>query len=97
MSLGSELHNMKRMVLGISLDSVAELSGINVRRLTPYFAGIRGLPNTELNKVEALLNDLSKLSEHASPFVIPKSTQALADLLERMRQGEFDKRQHASA
>jgi hypothetical protein len=44
MSLGSELHNMKRMVLGISIDSVAELSGINVRRLTPYFAGIGDCP-----------------------------------------------------
>lgn len=95
--LGQELHNMRRKVLGLSIDSVAALSGINMRRLVPYFGGVSGLPNGELEKIENLLNNLTKLAEHASPFVLPRGTQALADLLERMRAGEFDnKRQHVS-
>jgi hypothetical protein len=90
MPIGSELHNMRRTILGLSIDSVAELSSINVRRLTPYFAGIKGLPNVELERLEALLNDLTKLAEYAAPFVLPKNTQLLVELLGRLKSGEFE-------
>lgn len=90
MSLGNEMHNMRRGVLGVSIDTLAELSGINVRRLTPYFSGVRGLPNTEIERLEFLLNDLTRLQTYAVPFLLPKKTADLADLLKRLRHGEFD-------
>jgi hypothetical protein len=70
---------------------MAELSQINVRRLTPYFSGVRGLPNVELERLEVLLNDLTKLAEYGAPFVLPKNTQSLVELLGRLKSGEFEK------
>jgi hypothetical protein len=90
MSLSSGLHDLKRKSLGLSIEILAELSGINARRLTPYFSGARGLPNTESENIERLLNELARLAEYASPFVLPKNTQTLTELLERQRAGEFD-------
>jgi len=98
MSLSNDLHRMKQQALGVSVDALAELSQIGARRLSPYLGGTRGLPAVELERLEKTLSDLNRLAQVASPFPLSyRNVAVIRDLLERMRNGEFEMRQqHAS-
>jgi hypothetical protein len=94
MSALSELHKMRQWTLGISVDVLASLAEINARRLGPYLAGGRSLPNTEIERLERTLSDLATLVEVANPWPLAfRDADRIRDLLRRAKLGEFSARE----
>lgn len=93
MPLDSELFRMKQQTLGVSTAALAELTGIARDRLSLYLSGTGRLSNPDLAKLDDSFKELMGLVDAASPFPINwKNVALIQELLERLRQGEFEGR-----
>jgi transcriptional regulator with XRE-family HTH domain len=90
--LNSQLHKMRQSILEIPSSSLAALMGINPDRLSLYLNGTRQLSNVDIEKLDALFDDLTRLVECASPWPLQwRNVEIIKNLLKRMKDGEFDR------
>ena len=90
MALNNELTKMRMVSLGISTASLSAIAGINPNRVSLFVAGTKQLPNGDLERLDRILNDLTRLVEVADPWPLSfKDVPRIQELLGRMRCGEF--------
>ncbi|MGC1415564.1 MAG: hypothetical protein WA817_09800 [Candidatus Acidiferrum sp.] len=90
MPLDSEIHRHRRDDLGISTAALSEIVGIHRNKLGAWISGVGALTNTEILKVNQVLDDLDLLVLAAAPF--PPAFQnvvRIKDLLLQLHAGVF--------
>jgi hypothetical protein len=87
--------NLTRVTLAeldISLQQLSAFSGVNINKISPWISGTKDIGNLELEKINTTIHNLEQLVELAHPWPIDfRRVGAIKNLLDRLRNGEFDR------